>query len=137
MARRLTTKNIDSSDTGAEALEATENDDTITETALQRTAEPEGGFSDAVREGAKDAREAVASFFPAVGNAIHKGVYNGFYFVTYGVVFGALTVGRLIPHNNAMGEGVHDGYLAAKKAFEESKGATATAAPMDEGLVPA
>jgi hypothetical protein len=120
--------------------EAVQERTEITETALERTAEPEAGFAEAIREGASDAREAAAGFFPAVGDAIHKGVYNGFYYLTYGVVFGALVVGRLIPSNNAMGEGVRDGYAAAAKAFEEREKAAraaAEAAPPDEGLAAA
>lgn len=110
-----------------------ERTEVVETTALERTAEPEAGFSEAFREGANDAREAAASFFPAVGKVIHKGVYNTFYYATYGVVFGALVVGRLIPTNNAMGEGVHDGFEAAKKAFEEREEA-AEAVPLDEGV---
>lgn len=108
----------------------------ITETALERTAEPEASLAEAIREGAGDAREAAAGFFPTIGKALHKGVYNTFYYATYGVVFGALVVGRLIPSNNAMGEGVHDGFEAAKKAVEEREhaAAAAEAAPLDEGL---
>lgn len=111
----------------------------ITETALERMAEPETSLAEAIREGAGDAREAAAGFFPAVGKALHKGVYNTFYYATYGVVFGTLVVGRLIPSNNAMGEGVHDGFEAARKAVEarERAAAAAEAAPLDEGLATA
>lgn len=112
----------------------------ITETALERTAESAEGLSEAIREGASDAREAAAGFIPAVGGMIHKGVYNGFYYATYGAVFGAMVVGSLIPTNNAMGEGVRDGFKAARRAFEgrERRAAegvsAAEAMPMEEGL---
>jgi hypothetical protein len=112
----------------------------ITETALERTAEPAEDFSEAIREGASDAREAAAGFIPAVGGMIHKGIYSGFYYATYGAVFGAMVVGSLIPTNNAMGEGVRDGFKAARRAFEgrERRAAegvsAAEAMPMEEGL---
>ena len=102
----------------------------ITESALQRTAEPEAGLAEAISEGASDARKAAANFLPEVGKVLHTGVYNSFYWLTYGVVFGALVVGRLIPSDNAMGEGVRDGFEAAKKAFEERE----EAAAREEGL---
>jgi hypothetical protein len=132
---------VESTETLEASAETVQESVEITQTALERTAEiAPGGFTDAIREGASDAREAVAGFFPAIGNAIHKGVYNGFYYATYGVVFSALVVGRLIPSNNAMGEGVHDGFEAAKKDFAEREAAAQAApeaVPMDEGLAPA
>jgi hypothetical protein len=111
----------------------------ITETAPEKTAAPAVSLSEAIREGAGDAREAAADFIPAVGSLIHKGVYNGFYYLTYGVVFGSLVVGSLIPSDNAMGEGVRDGIKAARKAFDEREKAAraAEAAPMEEGLASA
>jgi len=78
-------------------------------------------FSGAIREGASDARHAAAKFIPTVGRLVHNGVYGGFYRVTYGLVFGSLVVGSMIPTNNAMGEGIRDGVRAARRAFEEKK----------------
>jgi hypothetical protein len=109
-------------------------------TALERTAEPTEGFSEAIREGTEDARAAAAGVIPEVGELIHKGVYNGFYYLTYGIVFGSLVVGSLIPSNNAMSEGVRDGIEAARKDFEgreEAGGHAAEATPSEEGLSPA
>jgi hypothetical protein len=94
--------------------------------------------AEAVREGASDASEAAAGFIPAIGAMVHKGVYSSFYALTYGVVFGSLVVGSLIPSNNAMGEGVRDGIEAAKRAFKARKEAAhAEEMPAEEGLTPA
>ncbi|MGZ8218374.1 hypothetical protein [Methylomagnum sp.] len=127
-----------SSPAGETTYERTEFTET---TALERTAEPAEDFSEAIREGASDARDAAAGFIPAVGGMIHKGIYNGFYFATYGVVFGSMVVGNLIPSNNAMGEGVRDGFKAARRAFDgrervaaEEAAAAETAMAMEEGL---
>ncbi|BBL74145.1 hypothetical protein [Methylomagnum ishizawai] len=95
-------------------------------TALEVTQAPSEGLSEAIREGASDARAAVVS----LKGFVRKGVYTGFYYATYGVVFGALMVGSLIPSNNAMGEGVRDGFKAAQKDFETGKHA-------EEGLAEA
>jgi hypothetical protein len=112
-------------ETIAESVEAPQ-------TALERTAAPET-ITDAIREGACDARSAVDS----LRGMVRQGVYNGFYYLTYGVVFGGLVVGSLIPSNNAMGEGVKAGFKAARDDFETQKTAAAEAAPADEGLVAA
>jgi hypothetical protein len=108
---------------------------------LERTAEPAEGFSEAIREGADDARAAAAGVIPEVGELIHKGVYNGFYYLTYGIVFGSLVVGSLIPSNNAMSDGVRDGIKAARRDFEGKEeaggGHAAEATPSEEGLSPA
>jgi hypothetical protein len=130
-----------------EILEAAPTEETVYErseipetTALERTAEPAEDFSEAIREGASNARVAAAGFIPAVGGMIHKGIYNGFYYTTYGVVFGSMVVGSLIPANNAMGEGVRDGFKAARRAFEGRRQRTAEEASaaeamsMEEGL---
>jgi hypothetical protein len=109
-----------------EAIEATVVE--RAETTVEATAEGRPALSEAIREGAGDARAAAARVFGSAGQALHKGVYGGFYYLTYGVVFGALAVGRLIPTHSAMGEGVHDGYLAARKAFEEKEAGEAAAA---------
>jgi hypothetical protein len=71
-----------------------------------------------ITEGAADACTAASTVTQAAGKAARKTVYSGFYYVSYGVVFSALLVGNLLPSNNAMGEGVHDGALAARKDFD-------------------
>ncbi len=104
-------------------------------TVMERAAESAESVTEAVREGADDAREAAAGFIPAVGNFLHKGIYNGFYYLTYGVVFGSLVVGSIIPSNSAVSEGMRDGAQAAKRAFEHGGETAAEAGPAEEGLV--
>lgn len=108
-------------------IETTETSEAMAESIHERTettaveiaGEPsEEGFGEAIREGAEDARAAAAGFLPAIGKMVHNGVYSSFYYMTYGVVFTSMVVGSLIPSNNAMGEGVRDGFTAARKAFE-------------------
>jgi hypothetical protein len=122
----------------AEVVETIVNEsETIIHTTIEQAANASTGLSAAIREGADDARQAVTNFFPAVQRVLHKGVYRSFYVLSYGAVFGALTVGRLIPSNNAMGEGVHDGFAAAKKDFADRKANAAESAVLDKGLVAA
>lgn len=90
-------------------------------TVVERTAEAAESVAEAVREGVSDAREAATGFIPAVGNLLHKGIYNGFYYLTYGVVFGSLVIGSLVPSNSVVGTAVKDGAEAAKKAFEQGE----------------
>lgn len=111
----------------AESAEVVAESVEAPQTALECTAAETIG--DAIREGASDARSAVDN----LRGAVRQGVYSGFYYLTYGVVFGALVVGSLIPSNNAMGEGVKAGFKAAQDDFEAQKSAT----PADEGLVAA
>jgi hypothetical protein len=96
-----------------------------THTVVERTAESAESVSEAVREGVSDAREAAIGFIPAVGNFLHKGIYNGFYY---------LVIGSLIPSNSVVSEAVKDGAQAAKKTFEENEKAAAEAGPASEGL---
>ncbi|MGX2030188.1 MULTISPECIES: hypothetical protein [Methylocaldum] len=99
------------------------------------------GFGEAIKEGAEHARSAFAELIPEVGGMIHKGVYSGFYYLSYGVVFGSLMVANLLPAHSAMEEGVRDGAEAARKAFEgRHEGvhdASHTEASDEEGLTTA
>ncbi|HYE35561.1 hypothetical protein [Methylocaldum sp.] len=115
------------------------------EHVMERETEPaEGsreGFGEAIKEGANDARSAFAEFIPGIGGVIHNGVYSGFYYLAYGVVFSSLAVASLLPSHNAMGEGVRDGAEAAKKAFKGRHEGTHEASHVDvstdEGLTTA
>lgn len=125
---------VQSEETVSEAVDESE----IVEEAPEKTGGAVENVISAFKEGASDAREAAANFIPSVGKLVHQGVYRGFYAVTYGVVFGSLVVGSLIPTNNAMGEGVRDGIDAAQKAFKSKKAVAETKeAPAEEGLVTA
>jgi hypothetical protein len=77
---------------------------------------PEAGPQGA--EAAAGTGEEGAGFIPSVGGLIHQGIYSGFYYLSFGVVFGALAVGHLIPSDTAIAEGVRDGADAARHALE-------------------
>ncbi len=94
---------------------------------------------ESVKAGAGAAQEAVVDFLPAVGETLRALVYNGFYYVSFGVTFSALTVAHLVPTNNVMGQALADGAKAAQEAFRpQHETATSEAAPTSgEGLVAA
>jgi hypothetical protein len=85
---------------------------------VERAGEALERATEAVSDMGREAQAAGAGVIPTVGHWIHQGVYSSFYYVTYGVVFGALLIGSWIPSNNAMGDGVRDGAKAARSAFE-------------------
>lgn len=94
--------------------------DTV-ENVVEASAGTAYGMAAAIREGASDARRTAADILPALGAMARKGVYNGFYLGSYGVVFGTLLVSRFVPSNNAVGQGIHDGAVAAREDFEAHK----------------
>jgi len=81
---------------------------------------------ESVKAGASAAQEAVANFWPAVGRNLRKFVYNGCYYVSFGVTFSALTVANLVPTDNIMGKALADGAEAAKEAFHKQHELTAS-----------
>lgn len=107
-----------------EAAESAEN-------VYEASAEAVRGVPAAIREGASDARRAAADVLPAVGAMVRKGVYSGFYYGSYSVMFGALAVGRFVPGNNAVGQGIRDGAVAAREDFEAHEYAVHSR-PIDE-----
>lgn len=110
------------------------------EIVLEEAAEAPKGLVRVISESAADACSAASNATQAAGKAARKTVYSGFYYLTYGVVYSALFVGSLIPANNAMGEGVHDGAAAARKAFDahrQQAAEAAAAAPADATPTPA
>jgi putative methionine-R-sulfoxide reductase with GAF domain len=78
---------------------------------------------EAVKEASADAAEAAAKAPAEIGKFLSKTVYGGFYYLSYGVVFGSLIVGKLIPKNSAMAHGIHDGAIAARDAFKVKEAA--------------
>ena len=72
--------------------------------------------SDAMKKSTSDARRAASRAAPAVGSALAKTVYIAAYYASYGVVFAAVTVGRLVPSENALAYGIRDGAAAARDA---------------------
>ncbi|HUL12900.1 MAG TPA: hypothetical protein VLU73_12135 [Methylococcaceae bacterium] len=94
---------------------------------------------ESVKAGAGAAQEAVADFLPVVGKTLRKLVYNGFYYVSFGVTFSALTVASLVPTDNVMGQALADGAEAAKEVFRKQRQTAAREAEptSGEGLVAA
>ena len=94
---------------------------TLPETALNTAME-------AMKDATADATEAAAKAPEQICKLFSKAVYGGFYYLSYGIVFGALVVARLIPKNSAMALGICDGAIAAREAYEvQEKAASQTA----------
>lgn len=89
----------------------------------------------AVSDMGREAQAAGAGVIPTVGHWIHQGVYSSFYYVTYGVVFGALLIGSWIPSNNAMGDGVRDGARDGAQAARSMFEGGLRSVDMEEGAV--
>jgi hypothetical protein len=51
-------------------------------------------------------------------------VYGTVYTITYGVVYGALTLGRILPGSALIGQAIRDGHTSARSDFEQSQTAT-------------
>lgn len=67
---------------------------------------------------AKIEEEASAPIAPK-RNVVSRAVYKTFYGLSYGTVFGSLTVARLLfPKDSAIARGLHDGAADARKAVE-------------------
>lgn len=64
---------------------------------------------EAARAGASDARSAAHGFLPAVGKTASVCLHSAGYAVAYSVVFPAVFVSRLVPHNNPVVYGLTDG----------------------------
>lgn len=94
-----------------------EHPEHVAEMGAEQAEAPRAGFGEAIKEGAEHARSAFAEFVPELGGMVHKGIYSGFYYLSYGVVFGSLMVASLLPEHNVLEEAVRDGAEAAKKAF--------------------
>lgn len=77
-----------------------------------------GSAADAIRHGAASAKAAVGEVVPGVGRLVRKTVYGTFYCASYGVVFAALSVARLVPTDNVLGEALRDGAQAARHDVE-------------------
>ena len=125
MPRKISENGADAAMGAVGAEETAKGSSTVLEDAVETvenvyeaSAEAAYGMPEAIREGASDARRAAADVLPALGAIARKGVYNGFYFGSYGVVFAALVVSRLVPRNNAVGQGIRDGAVAAREDFE-------------------
>jgi len=66
----------------------------------------------AMRDGAADASARVHELVPQVQHFISRGVYNGSYYFSYGVVFPTVFLCHLIPGGKSLASGIVDGALA-------------------------
>jgi hypothetical protein len=128
MPRKISKNVADAATKAVDAEEEIKDSSTVLEEAvdtienvIEASAKAAYGMPAAIREGASDARRAAADILPAIGAMARRGLYNGFYFGSYGVVFGALVVSRFVASNNAVGQGIHDGAVAAREDFEAHK----------------
>lgn len=85
----------------------------------QADSDPSARVTEAMREGASDAAKAANRILPAAGEYLSRGVYGACYYATYGVVFSALTLAKIVPGSSAVSRGVHDGASDARKAVQE------------------
>jgi hypothetical protein len=76
----------------------------------------------AAQDGALDAREAAERTWAATSLFVSRLVYTTCYTVSYGVIFPAALVARVIPKNNVAVQGLIDGAQAAKQKVEELHG---------------
>lgn len=83
------------------------------------------GVADALRQGASDASKSADRLLPKVGKLMSKGLYATCYFGSYGVVFAALTVARMLPKDGSVIHGLEDGADAARHAVEQTEAVTA------------
>lgn len=102
-----------------------------------------GSASDGIQQGVADANAAASESASSISQSLGKVVYNTFYYASYYVTFAALTAAKLLPLDNAVGRGLHDGAAAAQQALhtaEKQAAAAATAEPVvmsSPGLAPA
>ncbi|MBU1190109.1 MAG: hypothetical protein KKA36_02265 [Gammaproteobacteria bacterium] len=89
------------------------------------------GIADALRQGASDAAKSADHLLPKVGNLVSKAIYSTCYYGSYGVVFAALTVARILPKDSTVIHGLEDGADAARQAIEKAEVA-ATDMPLAE-----
>lgn len=57
-------------------------------------------------------------FAPPAAGVVGRAVYGTVFYVSYGVVFSVLLVGKLIPGSGLIGRGLRDGAAAAQSDFE-------------------
>lgn len=68
----------------------------------------------ALRDGTGKATAKVQDALPKVGRLVSRGVYNGSYYLTYGVVFPTALLIHVIPGGQSLVAGIHDGAIAGR-----------------------
>lgn len=98
--------------------------------------------SEAAKQGAADASVAATETAASMSTISNKVVYDTFYYAAYGVTFGVLTIAKLLPLDNIVGNAVRDGAVAARDAMKkpiEQKAQAAAPSSMasEEQMAPA
>src|SRR5262245_4090254 len=73
----------------------------------------------AMRDGAADARAKVQEVLPNVQHYVSLGIYNGSYYLSYGVVFPAVFLIHVIPGGKSLASGIVDGAVAGAEYVRE------------------
>ncbi|CAI8730689.1 conserved protein of unknown function [Methylococcus capsulatus] len=142
MAKRPSSRT--SQDTGVESPPTPPTEATAPETSMESASGTEATKSTAItavavaveglKEGASQARKAAGEFVPALARTLSKVVYTGSYGITYGLVFGGLMIGSLIPKDSALAKGMCDGADSAVKDFTRRENERAALAASGEGM---
>ncbi len=80
---------------------------------------PPGMESAAAERGEPPEQTAISSEVCDGPGPVGRAVYNTVYCVSYGVVFGALMIGKLIPGSGLVGRALRDGADSARQDFDE------------------
>lgn len=99
--------------------------DTATRESAEETQAAEGTLmtmeeAEGVESMSEDAapRVSLRDILPAVGQHLGKAAYGVVYYTTYGVVYSALSVARVVPVDNVVGRAIKEGAMAATAAVK-------------------
>ncbi len=81
------------------------------------------------KDGAERVRLGASDAMPAIGRFLSSAVYHTSYTVSYGLVFPAAMVARVIPKDNAVVHGLVDGARAAADALRGSSAPASAVEP--------
>lgn len=87
-----------------------------TEVTLMKMDEAEG--AEALSDEPAAPRASLREIMPAVGKHLGKAAYGVVYYTTYGVVYSALSVARVVPVDNMLGRAIKEGAMAATVAVK-------------------
>ena len=107
--------------TAAETHEASVQAEITEQSAMQLVADPCSAETVESEAAAATAAPSSAEVLPVIGKYLGKAVYGTFYCASYGVVFTALIVARIVPMNNLIGCAIKEGALAAENALKTSE----------------
>jgi hypothetical protein len=90
---------------------------------------PPGLESAAAERGEPSERTTISSEVCDGPGPVGCAVYNTVYCVSYGVVFSALMIGKLIPGSGLIGRALRDGASSARQNFDERQEAAVSQVP--------